>query len=126
MSARWLLWSGFLAGAIAWSAPASAAPRPDFATALVTNAPPSANPLPAPADETSDARQPTRDGEAIAAALTRLGYRFERDEDGDFKLVFGLENGRSQIGRTVHVSVTSTLQTSAGRLVFARPESSRG
>jgi uncharacterized protein YacL len=37
-----------------------------------------------------------------------------------------VEGGRDQIGRTVHVTVSSTLQTSAGRLVFARPESARG
>ena len=44
-------------------------------------------------------------------------------EDGTMVVV---EQGRDQIGRTVHVSVTSTLQTTAGRLVFARPEMSRG
>jgi len=44
-------------------------------------------------------------------------------EDGTMVVV---EQGRDQIGRTVHVSVTSTLQTTAGRLVFARPELGRG
>ena len=44
-------------------------------------------------------------------------------EDGTMVVV---EQGRDQIGRTIHVSVTSTLQTTAGRLVFARPEMSRG
>ena len=44
-------------------------------------------------------------------------------DDGTMVVV---EGGRDQLGRTVHVSVTSTLQTSAGRLVFARPELSRG
>ena len=44
-------------------------------------------------------------------------------EDGTMVVV---EQGRDQIGRTVHVSVTSTLQTTAGRLVFARPEMHRG
>jgi len=43
-------------------------------------------------------------------------------DDGTMVVV---EGGRDQIGRTVHVTVSSTLQTSAGRLVFARPESSR-
>lgn len=38
-------------------------------------------------------------------------------EDGTMVVV---EGGRDRIGRTVHASVTSTLQTSAGRLVFAR------
>ena len=37
-----------------------------------------------------------------------------------------VEHGRDVIGRTIAVSVTSTLQTSAGRLVFARPEMHRG
>jgi hypothetical protein len=44
-------------------------------------------------------------------------------EDGTMVVV---EQGRDQIGRTLHVSVTSTLQTTAGRLVFARPELGRG
>ena len=44
-------------------------------------------------------------------------------EDGTMVVV---EQGRDQIGRTIHVSVTSTLQTTAGRLVFARPEMGRG
>lgn len=39
-------------------------------------------------------------------------------DDGTMVVV---EGGRDQIGRTVHVTVTSTLQTSAGRLVFAKP-----
>ena len=39
-------------------------------------------------------------------------------DDGTMVVV---EGGRDQIGRTVRASVTSTLQTSAGRLVFARP-----
>jgi uncharacterized protein YacL len=37
-----------------------------------------------------------------------------------------VEAGREQIGRTVAVSVTSTLQRPAGRLVFARPDDHRG
>ncbi len=44
-------------------------------------------------------------------------------EDGTMVVV---EHGRDVIGRTISVSVTSTLQTSAGRLVFARPEMHRG
>jgi uncharacterized protein YacL len=43
-------------------------------------------------------------------------------DDGTMVVVDG---GRDLIGRTVHVGVTSTLQTTAGRLVFARPESYR-
>ena len=44
-------------------------------------------------------------------------------DDGTMVVV---DNGRDQIGRSMHVSVTSTLQTTAGRLVFARPEMHRG
>jgi uncharacterized protein YacL len=43
-------------------------------------------------------------------------------DDGTMVVV---EGGRDQIGRLVHASVTSTLQTSAGKLVFAKPEFSR-
>jgi uncharacterized protein YacL len=43
-------------------------------------------------------------------------------DDGTMVVV---EGAREQIGRLVHASVTSTLQTSAGRLVFARPEFAR-
>lgn len=39
-------------------------------------------------------------------------------DDGTMVVV---EDGRGRIGQTVHVNVTSTLQTSAGRLVFAKP-----
>ena len=44
-------------------------------------------------------------------------------DDGTMVVV---DNGRDQIGRSMHVSVTSTLQTTAGRLIFARPEVHRG
>ena len=44
-------------------------------------------------------------------------------DDGTMVVV---DNGRDQIGRSMHVSVTSTLQTTAGRLIFARPEMHRG
>ncbi len=43
-------------------------------------------------------------------------------DDGTMIVV---EGGRDQIGRMVNVSVTSTLQTTAGRLVFAKPEALR-
>jgi len=43
-------------------------------------------------------------------------------DDGTMVVV---EGGRDRIGHLVHASVTSTLQTSAGRLVFARPEFAR-
>lgn len=40
-------------------------------------------------------------------------------DDGTMVVV---EGGRDRIGRSVRASVTSTLQTTAGRLVFAKPE----
>jgi uncharacterized protein YacL len=48
-----------------------------------------------------------------------LGQAVGYLDDGTMVVV---EGGRDRIGRTVRASVTSTLQTSAGRLVFARPE----
>ena len=65
-------------------------------------------------------------GDALTVRLVKHGE--ERDQgvgyldDGTMVVV---ENGRDQIGHTLNVSVTSTLQTTAGRLVFARPEASR-
>ena len=44
-------------------------------------------------------------------------------DDGTMVIV---EGSRDQIGRTVSVSVTSTLQRPAGRLVFARQDDPRG
>jgi len=61
-------------------------------------------------------------GDALSVRLVKQGEEPDQGvgylEDGTMVVV---ENGREQIGRTVHTSVTSTLQTSAGRLVFARP-----
>jgi uncharacterized protein YacL len=61
-------------------------------------------------------------GDAVSVKLVKLGDQPEQAvgylEDGTMVVV---ENGRDQIGRTVRASVTSTVQTSAGRLVFARP-----
>jgi len=68
-------------------------------------------------------------GDAFAVRLVKAG---EEPDQGvgyldDGTMVVVVENGRDQIGRVVHVAVTSTLQTTAGRLVFARPEhASRG
>jgi uncharacterized protein YacL len=61
-------------------------------------------------------------GDAVSVRLVKQGEEPDQAvgylEDGTMVVV---ENGRDQIGRTVRASVTSTLQTSAGRLVFARP-----
>ena len=60
-------------------------------------------------------------GDALSVRLVKPGEEPDQGvgylEDGTMVVV---ENGRGRIGHTVHVSVTSTLQTSAGRLVFAR------
>jgi uncharacterized protein YacL len=40
-------------------------------------------------------------------------------EDGTMVVV---EGARDKVGRTIHVSVTSTLQRSGGRLIFAKPD----
>ncbi|MFN7812233.1 MAG: PIN/TRAM domain-containing protein [Planctomycetia bacterium] len=65
-------------------------------------------------------------GDALAVRLVKQGEEPDQGvgylDDGTMVVV---QNGRDQIGRTVRVSVTSTLQTTAGRLVFARPEASR-
>ena len=66
-------------------------------------------------------------GDALSVRLVKQGEEPDQGvgylDDGTMVVV---ENGRPQIGRTVPVAVTSTLQTSAGRLVFARPEPARG
>jgi uncharacterized protein YacL len=62
-------------------------------------------------------------GDAVAVRLVKQGEEADQGvgylDDGTMVVV---ENGRQQIGQTVRAHVTSTLQTSAGRLVFARPE----
>ena len=61
-------------------------------------------------------------GDAVSVRLVKAGEEPDQGigylEDGTMVVV---ENGRAEIGRTVRAHVTSTLQTSAGRLVFARP-----
>jgi len=63
-------------------------------------------------------------GDALSVRLVKPGEEPDQGvgylDDGTMVVV---ENGRSRIGQTVHVNVTSTLQTSAGRLVFAKPAS---
>jgi uncharacterized protein YacL len=62
-------------------------------------------------------------GDALTVRLVKQGEEPDQGvgylDDGTMVVV---ENGRDQIGRVLHVAVTSTLQTTAGRLVFARPE----
>jgi uncharacterized protein YacL len=66
-------------------------------------------------------------GDAFSVRLVRPGEEPDQGvgylDDGTMVVV---ENGRDLIGRAAHVAVTSTLQTSAGRLVFAKAEPGRG
>jgi uncharacterized protein YacL len=66
-------------------------------------------------------------GDGVTVRLVKQGEEPDQGvgylDDGTMVVV---ENGRDRIGRTLHVTVTSTLQTTAGRLVFARPEHARG
>jgi len=65
-------------------------------------------------------------GDSFSVRLVKPGEEPDQGvgylDDGTMVVV---ENGRDQIGRTVRVHVTSTLQTTAGRLVFARPDAVR-
>ena len=56
--------------------------------------------------------QVIKDGKEIWA---RLGYL----DDGTMIVV---ESGKKHIGETIDVLVTSVLQTSAGRMIFAKPK----
>ena len=66
-------------------------------------------------------------GEIMKVFILKEGKEYSQGvaylDDGTMVVV---DNGRDQIGRSMHVSVTSTLQTTAGRLIFARPEMHRG
>jgi uncharacterized protein YacL len=66
-------------------------------------------------------------GDGFSVRLVRPGEEPDQGvgylDDGTMVVV---ENGRDLVGRSANVLVTSTLQTSAGRLVFAKAESGRG
>jgi uncharacterized protein YacL len=61
-------------------------------------------------------------GEQIRVSVTREGKEPDQGvaylEDGTMVVV---ANGRDRIGDEVDVIVTSVLQTSGGRMIFARP-----
>ena len=65
-------------------------------------------------------------GDALTVRLVKPGEEPDQGvgylDDGTMVVV---ENGRERVGQIVHVHVTSTLQTTAGRLVFARSEPAR-
>jgi uncharacterized protein YacL len=62
-------------------------------------------------------------GDSVLVRLVRAGEEQGQGvgylDDGTMVVV---EGGREHVGHNISVNVTKTLQTSAGRLVFARPE----
>ncbi|MBI3333624.1 MAG: PIN domain nuclease, partial [Candidatus Omnitrophica bacterium] len=62
-------------------------------------------------------------GELLEARVIKEGKEYNQGvaylDDGTMVVV---EQGRSLIGQTVRVMVTSVLQTAAGRMIFAKPE----
>jgi uncharacterized protein YacL len=60
-------------------------------------------------------------GEAMRVFVLKEGKEYNQGvaylDDGTMVVV---ENGRKLIGRTIEVTVTSVLQTTAGRMIFAR------
>ncbi len=64
-------------------------------------------------------------GEQLRLALIREGKESDQGvgylEDGTMVVV---QNGRGDVGKELDIVVTSVLQTSAGRMVFARPKGS--
>ncbi len=66
-------------------------------------------------------RTVTAAGDVLAVKLTKTGREAEQGvgylEDGTMIVV---EGGRAHVGQTVEVTVTSVLQTNAGRMVFAK------
>lgn len=65
-------------------------------------------------------------GEVMEARLVKEGKEYNQGvaylDDGTMVVV---EQGRALIGQTVRVTVTSVLQTAAGRMIFAKPENGR-
>ncbi|MHC4712119.1 MAG: PIN domain-containing protein [Planctomycetota bacterium] len=62
-------------------------------------------------------------GESISVSVIKPGEEAEQGvgylDDGTMVVV---ENGKTHIGKTVGITVTSVLQTSAGRMIFGKPE----
>ena len=65
-------------------------------------------------------------GEQIEVRVVKAGEEAGQGvgylEDGTMVVI---EGGRDQIGKQVHIAVTSVLQTSAGRMIFGRCEGGR-
>ncbi len=62
-------------------------------------------------------------GESISVLVIKPGEEADQGvgylDDGTMVVV---ENGKTHIGKTVAINVTSVLQTSAGRMIFGKPE----
>ena len=71
-------------------------------------------------------RAPVLPGEELDVLVQKSGREPGQGvgylDDGTMVVV---EDGRGEIGSTVHVSVTSVLQTSGGRMIFSRPIAGR-
>ncbi|MFD1207064.1 MULTISPECIES: PIN/TRAM domain-containing protein [Sporosarcina] len=65
-------------------------------------------------------------GEEMHVAVIKDGKEYNQGvaylEDGTMIVI---EDGRSQIGQSIDVVVTSVLQTSAGRMIFAKPKNGK-
>ncbi len=74
-------------------------------------------------DLTNAVRPPVHHGDVLEIHLTRLGKEPGQAvgylDDGTMVVV---EHGEPYVGKTLEVQVTSILQTSSGRIVFARPD----
>ena len=61
-------------------------------------------------------------GEEMVVTVVKEGKELNQGvaylEDGTMIVV---ENGRNYMNETIHVAVTSVIQTNAGRMIFARP-----
>jgi uncharacterized protein YacL len=66
-------------------------------------------------------------GEALIVRVIQEGKEINQGvgymDDGTMVVI---ENGRSYMNQEVAVTVTKVLQTTAGRMIFARPEDSNG
>ena len=66
-------------------------------------------------------------GETMTIKVNRAGEEAQQGigylEDGTMVVV---EDGRNKIGQTIQITVTSSLQTSAGRMIFGKHEKSSG
>jgi len=74
-------------------------------------------------DLTNSLKSVVLPGEALAVKIVKAGEEPGQGvgylEDGTMVVI---EGGRSRIGQTVNITITSSLQTSAGRMIFGKTE----